>query len=279
MPGQEKQAFHKLLHAGRLLRDSGDTLVQHLLIRFAPALQHAHIALDHRDRRPQLMRRVAYKLLLAVVAQLNTVKHPVDNQRQVLQLVLGSLHADAVAQVVGAKGCRGLSHIGNGLKHLPVQTVSVAQKIAHPVKVQAKQSPEKNRCHIDQLFKRKNCDQPALGGVGVKQNAVITPASKIGKHQPQPPAPRTRAVVQQLVRQIGLAYRKAFELRLAVTHAIRRLHQAQLVHGLIRRGNLRHTKRKHRNRQYQQRAEHELPRIMQRYPQRQRKPEVAQQLG
>ena len=41
VPGQKQQAFHQLLHAGGLLRDGADALVQHGLVGLAPAFQHA----------------------------------------------------------------------------------------------------------------------------------------------------------------------------------------------------------------------------------------------
>ena len=39
--GQKQQAFHQLLHAGGLLRNGADALVQHGLVGLAPAFQHA----------------------------------------------------------------------------------------------------------------------------------------------------------------------------------------------------------------------------------------------
>ena len=131
MTGQEKQALDQFLHAGGFLGDGVDALLQHGLVVLAPALEHADIPLYHGDGGSQLVGCVGYKLLLAVVAALDAVKHGVNDGGQILQLVLCPLDVDAVGQVAGGQGSGHVGNVADGRQHALVQAVSLADKVQH----------------------------------------------------------------------------------------------------------------------------------------------------
>lgn len=134
------------------------------------------------------MGRVADELLLAVVAQLDAVQHAVNDQRQVLELVFRALHADAVAQVVGAEGGGGFGHVGDGLEHAAVQPVAVIEKIAYPIQVQAQKYPEQDVHLIDQVVHRPGRRHAPIRGIHIEQYAPRPILVKISKQQRQPRA-------------------------------------------------------------------------------------------
>ena len=105
---------------------------------------------------------VGYKLLLAVVAALDAVKHGVNDGGQILQLVLCPLDVDAVGQVAGGQSGSHIGNVADGCQHALVQAVSLADKVQHAQKV-----AQRHRQH-----------QPAPG--------VHRPAHVIGEQQHLP---------------------------------------------------------------------------------------------
>ena len=166
MPGQEQQTLHQFLHAGGLLGNGVDALVQDGLVILAPAAEHVHIPLNHRDGRAQLMAGVGDELLLAVVAALNAVQHGVDDRGQLLQFVLHARHVDAVAQVAGGEGGGHVRDIPDGGQHALVQAAVLAQEVDHPQKIHHHQRGHQAR--PDNKGVRQVIDdvQPHAGGVG-----------------------------------------------------------------------------------------------------------------
>ena len=200
VPGQKQQPFHQFLHAGGLLSDGGNAFVQHLRVGLAPALQHIYIALNDGDGRAQLMGRVADELLLAVVAQFDAVQHSVDDQRQILQLVLGALHADTVAQIVGAQGGGGLGHVGDGLEHLLIQPFPMADEVAYPQKLEGQQRPQQHRQHLQRLTQFPDKDRSAQNRIFIQQHSRALPNFR--KEQADPARPAPQVILQRRFQHI-----------------------------------------------------------------------------
>ena len=119
-PGQEQQLLHQRLHVLGLGLDGGDGLLQHLLVVLAPAVQHLHIALDHRDGGAQLVGGVGDELGLLAVGGVHAGKHAVDGVLQPLQVLVAGGQpvadvdlADGLLQVVELR----LVHAAVGLHH------------------------------------------------------------------------------------------------------------------------------------------------------------------
>ena len=95
-PGQEEQLLHQRLHVLGLGLDGGDGFLQHLFVVLAPAVQHLHIALDHRDGGAQLVGGVGDELGLLAVGGVHPGQHGVDGLLQPLQILVagGQLIAD-----------------------------------------------------------------------------------------------------------------------------------------------------------------------------------------
>ena len=58
---QKQQLLHELLHVFAFGLERGDGFRQHVRVVFAPAVEHVHVALDHRDGRAQLVACVVDK--------------------------------------------------------------------------------------------------------------------------------------------------------------------------------------------------------------------------
>ena len=166
MPGQEQQALHQLLHAGGLLGDGVDALIQDGLVILAPAAEHVHIPLDDGDGRTQLMAGVGNELLLAVVAALDAVQHGVDDRGQFLQFVLHAGHVDAVAQVAGGEGGGHVCDVPDGGQHALVQAAVLAQEVDHPQKIQHHQRGHQARPDHQHVRQVIDDVQAHAGGVG-----------------------------------------------------------------------------------------------------------------
>ena len=274
MAGQKQQALHQLLHTGGFLGDGGDAFVQHLRVSLAPALQHAYIALNDGDGRAQLVRSVADKLLLAVVAQLDPVQHAVDDQRQILQFILGALHADAVAQVVGAQRGGGLGHVGDGLEHLLVQPLPVADEIPHPQKVDRQQRPQKRRQNAQRLAQFPNEHGSAQDGVFIQKHPG--PLTNLRKEQADPLGPSPQIVLQRLFQHIHCRKRLIRQLPSVIGVGLGRLLRQNSVDGAIQRRGLRGKKSHAYSQQHGQGRPQQLAAGVQRHPQHQRKAQIAQ---
>ena len=91
-PGQEQKLLDQALHMIRLVFDGLDGLVENLRIFLSPPVQHIDIALDHRNRRPQLVGSVRDEPLLLQPALPHPVKHIVDGDLQALQILVAGGH-------------------------------------------------------------------------------------------------------------------------------------------------------------------------------------------
>ena len=58
---QKQQLLHELLHMLAFGLERGNGLRQHVRVVFAPAVEHVHVALNHRDGRAQLVARIVDK--------------------------------------------------------------------------------------------------------------------------------------------------------------------------------------------------------------------------
>ena len=213
------------------------------------------------------MGRVADELLLAVVAQFDAVQHSVDDQRQILQLVLGALHADTVAQIVGAQGGGGLGHVGDGLEHLLIQPFPMADEVAYPQKLEGQQRPQQHRQHPQRLTQFPDKDRSAQNRIFIQQHSRALPNFR--KEQADPARPTPQVILQRRFQHIHCRKRLVCQLLGAVSARLGRLLCQYPVDGLIQHRPLGGKKRDAHRQQHGQGRPQQLAAGIQRHPQHQ----------
>ena len=141
---QKQQLLHELLHVLAFGLEGRDGFCQHVRVVFAPAVEHVHVALNHRDGRAQLVTRIVDKAHLLQLCLLHLTQQAVerdldtrqigvaggdarrvdacalDGLLQCFHLAAGELHA---AELVNAQGqvverCHGAAHAPRAAEHV-----------------------------------------------------------------------------------------------------------------------------------------------------------------
>ena len=124
--------------------ERGDGLCQHVRVVFAPAVEHVHVALNHRDGRAQLVTRIVDKAHLLQLGLLHLAQQAVERDldtRQIgvaggdarrvdacaldgllerFHLAAGELHAPELVNAQGqvVERCHGAAHAAGAAEHV-----------------------------------------------------------------------------------------------------------------------------------------------------------------
>ena len=108
--GEEEQVLDQAVHVPGLPEDGCDAGVPRLGVVLGPAREQLRVALQHRERGAQLVRRVLGKVHLPLKGVLHAVEHPVERQGQLAQLVVRLGHRKPRVQRLGVQRVRPGDH-------------------------------------------------------------------------------------------------------------------------------------------------------------------------
>ncbi|MPN35366.1 hypothetical protein SDC9_182864 [bioreactor metagenome] len=96
--------------------DGGDGLVQNLRIILAPAVKKFDVSLDDRQRSPQFMRCVRYKLALLGISRFHSIQQRVEGIAQISQLIPCIRNPNPVPHISHSNGINRSAHVVDGLE-------------------------------------------------------------------------------------------------------------------------------------------------------------------